>query len=175
MLKDHFGFSASFLYFTSLGLTDWMTKDRGGYFALAGTTEIAAVIILLFFLCFFSPKTLWSASTVLASISLLIMYARSEHEFVHISTGSFLLTMFFSSSSWTVVLLRTLFKPLTTTVAKLNIFISAIAICSGTLIASFNDFQKFHSWNPKFFVIYAIPNLTIGASIAILPERYFKI
>ncbi|GFR16887.1 uncharacterized protein TNCT_162711 [Trichonephila clavata] len=168
------GFSASFLYFTSLGLTDWMTRDRGGYFALAGTTEIAAVIILLFFMCFFSPKTLWSAATVLASVSFLIMYARSEHEFVHISTGSFLLATFFSSLSWTVVLLSMLFQPVTTTVTKCNVFISAVAICSGTLIASFNDFQKFHSWNPKFFVIYAIPNLTIGASIAILPERYFK-
>lgn len=168
------GFSASFLYFTSLGLTDWMTRDRGGCFALAGTTEIAAVIILLFFIFFFSPITLWSAATVLASVSFLIMYARSEHEFVHISTGSFLLVTFFSSLSWTVVLLSVLFQPLTTTVIKCNVFIFAIAICSGALIASFNDFQKFHSWNPKFFVIYAIPNLTIGASIAILPERYFK-
>ncbi|GIX81123.1 uncharacterized protein CDAR_64831 [Caerostris darwini] len=168
------GFSASFLYFVSVGLTDWARGDRGGCLALAGTTEVAAVLVLLFVTCFFSPKTVWSAATVMASTSILILYARSTEEFTRLSSGSFLLTMFFSSVSWTIVLVRILFQPLVITNSKWNAFITGVAMCSGAIVASLSDLQKFHSWSPKYFVIYAIPNLTIGATITILPERYFS-
>ncbi|XP_055944012.1 organic anion transporter 3-like isoform X2 [Argiope bruennichi] len=169
------GFSASFLYFTCLGLSDWVNRDRGGFFALAGTTEISATILCLFFVCFVSNKIVWSMATVMASVFLLVLYAKaSQIEHFHISTGTFVVTMFFTSASWTIVLMRTLFQPLITANSKWNAFISGFAICCGVLIASLTDLQKFDSWSPKFYVVYAIPNLTLGATVGIIPERYFK-
>ncbi|KAG8179626.1 hypothetical protein JTE90_002443 [Oedothorax gibbosus] len=173
-LRFLMGLSASFLYFTSVWLTDWRKDDRSDFYALAGTTEFAASLVLLFFTCFVPPKHLWSAATVLASGSLLLMYATTNNE-SPISTPPYLLTMFFSSSAFTVVLMQTLFHRPCKSVSNWNAVVSGVALCFGAILAALVDFQKFHGWNPKLFVIFAIPNLTIGCSIAVIPERYFTL